>query len=89
MFLFSHSGKDDTCNVHEYLSCITQAIVEKVAAMLASAHFFAVLSGGGQAQKTDAKNWLWSILKEMVRLYFLYDYIAMHKKSFSKENFRF
>ena len=52
MFLFSHSGKDDTRNVREYLSCITQAIQEKVAAMLASAHFFAVLSDGSQARKT-------------------------------------
>ena len=52
MFLFSHSGKDDTRNVREYLSCITQAIQEKVAAVLASAHFFAVLSDGSQARKT-------------------------------------
>ena len=88
LLLFSHSGKDYTCNVREYLCCITQAIVEKVAAVLASAHFFAVLSDGSQAQKTGSKNWLWSVLKEMVRSYLLYDYIAMHKKSFSKENFR-
>ena len=52
MFLFSDSGKGDSRNVREYLSCITQAIQEKVAAMLASAHFFAVLSDGSQAQKT-------------------------------------
>ena len=36
----------------------------------------------------QTKNWLWSVLKEMVRLYFLCDYIATHKKSFLKENFR-
>ena len=50
LFLFSHSGKDDTCDVHEDWSCMTQAIVEKVVAMLASAHFFAILSCGSQAQ---------------------------------------
>ena len=53
-FLFSHSGKDDTRNVREYLSCITQAIQEKVAAVLASGHFFAVLSDGSQARKTGS-----------------------------------
>ena len=52
MFLFSHSGKCDSHNIREYLSCITQAIQEKVAAVLASAHFFAVLSDGSQARKT-------------------------------------
>ena len=54
LFLFSHSGKDDTRNVREYLSCITQAIQEKVAAVLASGHFFAVLSDGSQARKTGS-----------------------------------
>ena len=54
MFLFSHSGKCDSHNVREYLSCITQAIQEKVAAVLASAHFFAVLSDGCQAGKTGS-----------------------------------
>ena len=34
------------------------------------------------------KNWLWSMLKEMVRFYFLCGYNVMFKKSFSKENFR-
>ena len=37
----------------------------------------------------QAKNWFWFVLKEMVRSYFLYDYIAMHKKYLSKENFSF
>ena len=54
MFLFSHSGKCDSHNIREYLSCITQAIQEKVAAVLASAHFFAVLSDGCQAGKTGS-----------------------------------
>ena len=54
LFLFSHSGKDDTRNVREYLSCITQAIQEKVATVLASGHFFAVLSDGSQARKTGS-----------------------------------
>ena len=54
LFHFSHSGKDDTSNVHEYLPCITQAIQEKVAALSASAHFFAVLSNGSQAHKTGS-----------------------------------
>ena len=53
-FLFSHSGKDDTRNVREYLSCITRVIQEKVAAVLASGHFFAVLSDGSQARKTGS-----------------------------------
>ena len=44
LFLFFHSGKDDTYDVPKYLSCITQAIQEKVAVMLASAHFFATSS---------------------------------------------
>ena len=34
------------------------------------------------------KNWLWSVLKEMVRFYFLNGHNVMYKKSFSKENFR-
>ena len=50
----SHSGKDDTRNVRDYLFCITQAIQEKAAAMLASAYFFAVLSDGSQARKTGS-----------------------------------
>ena len=55
LFLFSHSGKDDNCNVCEYLSCITQAILEKVAAVLGRAYFFAVLSAdGSQARKTGS-----------------------------------
>ena len=85
----SHSGKDDTRNVRDYLFCITQAIQEKAAAMLASAYslpFYQMVAKLGRLVQT--KNWLWSVLKEMVRSYFLYDYIAMHKKSFSKENFR-
>ena len=55
LFLFSHSGKDDTCNVREYLSRITQAIQEKVVVVVAGAHFFATLSDGSQAQKTGSE----------------------------------
>ena len=49
---FSHSGKDDTWNVYEYLSCITKAIQEKAAVVFVSAHFFATLSDYRQAWKT-------------------------------------
>ena len=53
-FLFSHSGKDNTRDVREYISCITQAIQEKAAVVLASAHFFATLSDGSQARKSGS-----------------------------------
>ena len=54
LFLFSHSGKDEIRNVREYLSCITQAIQERVAAMLASANLFVVLSDGSEAQRSGS-----------------------------------
>jgi ABC-type uncharacterized transport system substrate-binding protein len=36
------------------LSCITDAIQEKVAVVLASKNFFAILSDGSQARKTGS-----------------------------------
>ena len=47
-------GKDDSKAVREYLSAITDAIREKVAVILCSANFFALLSDGSQARKTGA-----------------------------------
>jgi len=58
-FLSFPIGKDDTRDIREYLSCITEAIQEKVAVVLASANFVALLSDSSQTRKTGSE-------KEMV-----------------------
>ena len=47
------SGKDDNHAVSEYLGSIVTAREEKVAVIMASSHFFSLLSDGSEARKTD------------------------------------
>ena len=48
------SGKDDNHAVPEYLGSIVTAIEEKVAVIMASSHFFSLLSDRSQARKTGS-----------------------------------
>ena len=48
------SGKDDNHAVSEYLGSIVIAIEEKVAVVMASSHFFSLLSDRSQACKTGS-----------------------------------
>ena len=48
------SGKDDNHAVSEYLGSIVTAIEEKVAVIMASSHFFSLLSDGSQARNTGS-----------------------------------
>ena len=47
------SGKDENHAVSEYLGSVVAAIQEKVAVIMASSHFFSLLSDGSEARKTD------------------------------------
>ena len=47
-------GKDDTRSYREFLTAIDQAVTEKVAVIISSSNFFAVLSDGSQARKTQS-----------------------------------
>ena len=47
-------GKDDSHSANEYLFSITEAIKEKVAVVLTTTNFFALLSDGSQARKTGS-----------------------------------
>ena len=48
------SGEDDNHAVSEYLGSIITAIEEKVAVIMASSHFFSLLSDESQALKTGS-----------------------------------
>ena len=48
-------GKQDGRTAKEFVHCISEAIVEKVAVILASSNFMSVLSNGSQARKTGSE----------------------------------
>ena len=56
---FSLIGHNNGKTAQEFISYITEAITEKVAIILASAHFMSILADGSQARKTGSN-------KEMV-----------------------
>ena len=48
-------GKQDGRTAKEFVHCISEAIVEKVAVILASSNVMSVLSDGSQARKTGSE----------------------------------
>ena len=48
-------GKQDGRTAKEFVHCISEAIVEKVAVILASSNFMSVLSDGSQARRTGSE----------------------------------
>ena len=59
------SGKDNKA-AGEYIECISKAVNEKVAAILASKHAMSLLSDGSQARKTGSDKGIISVIKNEI-----------------------